>query len=270
MPTVQLVGMGPLPSGLNLGKVVRVANKVQHHFCFVMGDPINNLGEPDADGGYRVANLAGLLEKRRQAARAEVAIGVVDSQVLIELFSGVDKESKNVVISTDAMADILARTKNSLAAYVLMEVAAQLLTIEYRQQTNMSAEPEDCAIPWHNEMKSCLFDYCNERSQIGKKLIAPTLCAACDAALESANIRKSVKEACLKIVKEAVRPRFVNILREVLGDPIGRFLFGGLFLVLVQEALSFFGLNPKWTIPVLVVILLIIILRKQRSRAGLL
>jgi hypothetical protein len=97
MPKVEIVQMGPLPNDLNLSGVARAANKVQQHFQCVVGDPINHLGEPDEEGEYKVAELATLLETRRQQNAAEIEVGVIDAPLYEELFSGVDSESNNIV-----------------------------------------------------------------------------------------------------------------------------------------------------------------------------
>src|ERR1700737_3495374 len=130
MQMVEIVQMGPLASGLNLKEVTRVANKSQKHFQFVLGNPINTLGEPDIEGEYKVADLAKLLDARRTQSCADIAIGVTDSPLYWELFSGIDSASNNVVISTSPTDPLLAKVNKSKAAYVVVEIAAQLLAIE--------------------------------------------------------------------------------------------------------------------------------------------
>lgn len=271
MPKAEILRLGLLPSSLNLGQVARTVNRVQNYFECILADPINHLGQPGANGEYKVTDLARLLEDRRGRDRVEVAIGVTDAPLYWELFSAVDRESKNIVISTAPVEILLSRINQSFAAYVLTELAAQLLTIEYRRQTGLSVEPEDRALPWHAETKSCLFDYCDNPPDTLKKLIAPKLCPICTAVLESANVRESVTAACLSLVKEAVRPRFLTVLRGVLGDPIGRFIFGGLCSLLFVEFLSPLGFN-RLQVGLLISAVLMVVVWKhlRRSRKNVL
>src|SRR5229473_916222 len=122
MPKVVIVQMGALATGLNLEEVTRVANKGQRHFEYFLGDRINRLGEPDTEGEYKVDDLTNLLEARRIQECADIAVGIVDSKLYWGLFSGVDRASNNVVISTAEPADsVLRRENKSKAAYVLVE-----------------------------------------------------------------------------------------------------------------------------------------------------
>ena len=267
MPKVEIVQMGPLPHDLNLKAVAKTANRVQHHFQCVVGDPINNLGEPNAAGEYKLANLAVLLEGRRHQSGSEFEIGVTDSPLCEELFSGVDSESKNVVISLAPMEDLLPKINKSKADYVLLETAAQLLTIDFRRQTNLVVDPEVCDLPWHKETRSCVFDYCDCPPHTLKKLMAPKLCSQCQSLLESANIRESVITACINLVKKAVYAKVINVLRGFLSDPIGRALFGGVFLFVIVEILSKVGLSRlKIGLLILIVFAAVIIKNLLRSR----
>lgn len=267
--------MGPLTSDLNLREVTKVANKSQKHFHFLLGNPLNSLGEPDTEGEYKVADLAKLVEARRTQSCADIAVGVTDSPLYWELFSGIDSASNNVVISTSRTDPLLAKVNKSKAAYVLVEIAAQLLAIEYRRLVDLSAEPEDCAPPWHGETKLCLFDYCGDPPQTVKKLITPKLCLQCLALLESANIQESIKKACLNLAKRGVRARFLHQLLTVLGNPILGFFFGGAFSVLVLEGLRKLGVDLFWAsllfvILPLALIIILIMVRRWKSRNDLL
>jgi hypothetical protein len=275
MHTVEIIQMGPLTSDLNLREVTKVANKSQKHFHFLLGNPLNSLGEPDTEGEYKVADLAKLVEARRTQSCADIAVGVTDSPLYWELFSGIDSASNNVVISTSGTDPLLAKVNKSKAAYVLVEIAAQLLAIEYRRLVALSAEPEDCAPPWHGETKLCLFDYCGDPPQTVKKLITPKLCLQCLALLESANIQESIKKACLNLAKRGVRARFLHQLLTVLGNPILGFFFGGAFSVLVLEGLRKLGVDLFWAsllfviLPLALIIILIMVSR-WKSRNDLL
>src|SRR5882762_5720488 len=133
MPRVEIVQMGSPIHSLNLQAVSRTANRVQSHFNFVVGDPINTIGEPYTDDGeYKVADLAGLLERRSQN-EVESEVGITDAPLCEEFFSGVDSASKHIVISLAPIENLLPRINKSKADYVLLEIAAQLLTVEYRR-----------------------------------------------------------------------------------------------------------------------------------------
>jgi hypothetical protein len=265
MPKVEIVRLGTLSDDLNLKAVEKTANRVQHHFQFVIGDPINHLGQPNEDGEYSVADLAVLLDTRRLRNCAEFEIGVTDSPLCEELFSGVDSASNNIVISVANTDTLLAKINKSMAAYVVVEMAAQLLALDYRRQTGLSVEPETCAPPWHEETRSCIFDYCGNRPHTVKKLMSPKLCSECEARLESANIRESVIQACRNMVKKAVYAKVRNVLRSILGDPIGRAAFGGLFVFLAIEILPQFGINNLMIGLLLLALLLAIILKHLRK-----
>ena len=266
MPKVVIVQMGPLATGLNLKAVTKVANKGQKHFEFVLGDP-TNLGEP-TEGEYKVADLATLLEARRTQECVDIVVGVTDQPLYWELFSGIDGASNNIVITTaKPAASLLSRVNKSTSAYVLVEIAAQLLAIEYRRLVDLSAEPEESALPWHLEPKTCLFDYCDDERQTIQKLITPKLCPQCLALLDSANVRESVKKACLSLAKRGVRPRFIQELRSVLGDPVGRFIFGGVFSLLVVAGLAKLGVDAfRVSLFLLVLLFLVIVFIIIRNR----
>jgi hypothetical protein len=176
-----------------------------------------------------------------------------------------------IVISITPVEDLLPRINKSKADYVLLEIAAQLLTIDYRRQTNLSAEPEVCELPWHKETRSCVFDYCDNPPHTLKKLMAPKLCSECLALFESANIRESVITASINIVKKAVYAKLINVLRGILSDPLGRALFSGLFTLLIVETFGYFGLSHLSVAWLLLALLLAVILKHlRRSRSDLL
>lgn len=268
MPKIELIAMGPLPTTVELKRVMSRANRVQSHYQFVLGDPLKHLGVPDNDGRYTVTELAALLEQRRVLSNAEATVGVVDCPLVDELFSAVDKAARTVVVSTDDLDAILTRTNSSRNQFVLVEIAAQLLTIDYRRQTGITPEPNVCAPPWHKEGRACLFDYCDNRPQTGRKLIAPQLCEQCRSTLATSNIRESVIAACIHIVRDAVRANTVVVVRRILGDPIGRFIFGGLFLLAFEQLFAAMGLARVYVVGVLTLGLLSVVFRQlRRARA---
>jgi hypothetical protein len=252
MKKIELIPMGPPIRDLNFSNIARIANKSQDHYQFVIGDGILNLGSPNESGEYKVSDLAKLLEARRSEAKVDVAIGVIDSPLYWELFSSLDKGNNNIVISIDDIHETLERTKKSYAAYVLVEIAAQLLTIEYRRLTGKSLEPEECGEPWHKETKSCLFDYSDYRPHSGKKLIDPHLCDSCRALLSGANLRQTVTTSCLSIVRVAVRTSFLTLLKDSASNPVVQILFSGWMVTVLSQVFSTIGL-ATWQVILIII-----------------
>ena len=122
-------------------------------------------------------------------------------------------------MSLTNIADTLQRTRRTPADYVLVEIAAQLLAIEYRRLVELKPDPEDCALPWRRETRACVFDYCDNRADTGKKLMEPKLCDHCRAVLGDAHVRQSVIDASVGMVRSAVAPRMIAILWELSGNP---------------------------------------------------
>ena len=195
--------MGVLIRGLDLSAVVRAGNAVQSSFLFTLGQKMDSVGEPRVvgdprvDGTYDFATLAVRLLSSRASPDIDVLVGVVDVEIFDELFSAIDENSKCIIVSIDNIEDILRRTNASYTGYILVEIAAQLLTIALRRTMKDVVKPEDCGPPWHQETKACLFDYSEKRDHTGKKLIEMSVCDACEAAFSAANIPASVKDACM-------------------------------------------------------------------------
>jgi len=240
MVEVEIIHMGAPFRGLNLAEVVRIGNRAQKHFRFSLGDGIPNLGDPDDEGKYNVDELVPLLKARRVLSTSEVFVGIIDSPLQDELFSAVDSTNNHIVVSIDDIAGILTQSNQSYLSYVLVEIAAQLLTIEYRRTVGRSAPPTECEKPWHKPIRSCLFDYCDDRSQSRKKLIWGKLCDHCKASLSEANVRQTVIDACLDLVNKAVRTKLYAVLQAAVSNPFAQIVFSGsvislLILGLVQS-----------------------------------
>ena len=137
---VNVLAMGPLPRRALLDTVVERGNGVQQHYAFAISEPLTSLGPPNDKGEYRFKSLAEKLLQRKRGSgsdsTADILVGVVDSPLYDELFSGIDESLRVVIVSTANMLDTLERTQRSHADYVLVEIAAQLLAIEYRSNKN--------------------------------------------------------------------------------------------------------------------------------------
>ena len=229
MVNVQIIKMGPLAQEFNIGRIKKRGNQAQNYYSFGVGDEITALGVPE-DGRYTADSLLKLLGQNRGSTDIDVLIGVVDCQIYDDLFSAVDKDNKCIIISTQAnnIRGIVEKFKTTIEAYVLVQIGAQLLTIEYRRAINTTADPEDCEPPWHEETRSCVFDYSDDFEHTAKKLIALSLCESCKALLTEGNIRFSVKSACIDIVNLGVKTKLPALITEVLEKRVMGYLFSGL------------------------------------------
>lgn len=271
MDVVEVLALGPLSQRSILDAVKRRANVVQRHYRFRRGDPIQNLGMPDGEGRYPLTDLAALLEQRHQTAGYDkqetrvIMVGIVDLALRGELFSGVNVQQTAIVVSLNDTADMLQRTRRQPADYALLEIAAQLLAIEYRTEKKIkNADPDECVVPWHAETQACMFDYCDNRSDTDKKLIKPRLCSTCEHLFDHANVRSSVKTACLMIATSAVRPSMGTLLLE---PGLVRPLLAGSIFSILSWTLGGFGWLPA-AAAVVVVLGLIIRRRMPAYRTG--
>ena len=198
MTTVRLVELGPMRDGLDLARVAKRANRAQSLYHFLVGEPLSVPTEPDAgDGQYTFQELAGRLTVRGVGS-AQLLVGVTDHSIYDELFSAVDEDLSCILISTADIGDVIDADRTTAAGYVLFEIAAELLTIEYRRLTNQKSDPTTCELPWHIVRKSCIFDYDSERKHTGEKMLKPDLCAACRSRLRDAGVAPSVEAATLR------------------------------------------------------------------------
>ena len=245
---VEIVPLGPISHEQIIDTAVRRANRGQRNYRLAVGEPVVSLGGPDGRGRYRFAHLAERMIAARQSSNTDILVGVIDQPLCDELFSGTDRESLAIVVSLDSITDLLQSTGKSPADYLLVEIGAQLLTIEYRRATGLQVDAEHCALPWHRETRSCIFDYCDDRPQSSKKMMEPQLCSACRAALEKANVRHSRVAAAVRIVQRGVDPRAVRLLRDASSRPLIQFLFGGFLFATAQGVAQQLGAS-WWAIP---------------------
>ena len=134
MTTVRVVRVGPLVAACEVAWLVRAASRSQQFYHFEVGDPVQSLGAPDEDGAYRIDDLIDILVKSRAEADGAILVGIVDAEMGDECFSAVNRENDCILVSIDGVQPILEKTRTTLQGYVLVEVAAQLLTIAYRQR----------------------------------------------------------------------------------------------------------------------------------------
>lgn len=261
MSQVRIVQIGPLHEQLNLKEVVNRANRSQGHYIFHLADPLEYLEEATKDGDqYEFDYLANLLKSKRGNGTAQVLIGVTDHTIFDQMFSAVDSEHTCILISTADIEEDKVIQKTSPAGYVLFEIGAQLLTIEYRNLKKIKREPECCEEPWHKERRTCVFDWDEERKHTGKKIASPKLCKMCQALLYKADVAPTLIYATTRLVRAGLTP-FRTFLGNQARDPIITLILGALLGSV--SGLSISGLK---VIPIFLSLALVVLLLYQGWR----
>ena len=249
MRTVLIVPLGQLPEGLDLARVVKRANKAQKHYSFSLGEELEVATDPDADEEqYTFHTLAVRLGARRDSA-TQLLVGVTDYGVYDELFSAVDNDLSCIIVSTADIQKLIDADRTTTAGYVLFEIAAELLTIEYRRLTKKSFDPTECGAPWHMVRKSCIFDYDEERKHTGKKMLKPNLCRRCKSQLGDVGVASSIESAALRIASTGLTP-FVAFVRRAMRHRlftlVAGFVAGKIGLIYGLVVLAVYGLAVFW------------------------
>ena len=133
-------------------------------------------------------------------------VGVTDHPVYDELFSAVARDLSCIIVSTADIGNVIDADRTTAAGYVLFEIAAELLTIEYRCLTTERFDPAECKAPWHIARRSCIFDYDDERQHTGGKMLRPQLCEECKLRLRNAGVALSIERAVLRIARAGLAP----------------------------------------------------------------
>ena len=247
MPEIKLIQMGPCGEGVNLTKIKKYGNKAQPHYSFSVGDSLSELGPPNEHGKYTVRQLLDLLLKVRNEENVDILVGVIDIPLVDDIFSSTDHSNGAIVVSTQSgnIRATISGINSTIGAYVLMEIAAQILAIEFRRAAEIHAEPENCEKPWHTETKSCVFDYSDNLPDTEKKLLNPRLCDSCRALLSENNIRASIQQACLRIVKLTRKAVVNTLIRDSFNNRWFMLLFGGSVVRLIDNEWRD-AVLPKW------------------------
>ena len=256
MTTVRVVRMGPLVAACDVAWLVRAANRSQRFYHFEVGDPVESLGSPGEEGAYRIDDLIDILVKSRAEADGAILVGIVDVTMGDEYFSAVNRDNDCALVSIDGVQSILEKTRTTLQGYVLVEVAAQLLTIAYRQSADISADPDECGLPWHGDTRQCIFDYCEKREHSGKKLMAPDLCVACRAKLEEANVPRRVLVAATGLFNRGVRRSLLEMLVYTTHNRFVMILLGAIIVSSVRPSLAAAGVSAQWLLGIGVILFL--------------
>lgn len=240
MTSVQIIQVGQGDPGVNLDLVKRMAQRVQRHYHFSIGDRITNLGEPMENGLYQSARLLDVLIDNRQIDGDSICVGITHCQLHDEIMSAVDLNNRAVLITTDPTTTepFLSRVQANITGYVLFEMAAQLLTIDYRHRTQLNIDPEDCGSPWHKQTKGCVFDYSDVLKDTRIKLIKPTICSECLSHIEEANVSESVLSACKKIINRACHLTISVILQSLAVNPVVSLFVGGILVATLTDWLN--------------------------------
>ena len=246
MTTVRVIRMGPLVAACDVAWLVRAANSSQKVYRFEVGDPLQSLGDPDEDGAYPIDNLIDILVKSRAGASGAILVGIVDVTMGDEYFSAVNRENDCILVSISGVQPILEKTRTTLQGYVLVEVAAQLLTIAYRQRADISTDPDECELPWHGDTRQCLFDYCEKREHSGKKLMAPNLCVRCRAKLDEVNVPQRVLVGATGLFNTGVKRSLLGVLDDITHNRLVMFLLGAIVASSVRPALAAAGVSAQW------------------------
>ena len=102
----------------------------------------------------------------------------------------------------------------------------------------LNVDPQDCGLPWHEETRSCVFDYSDVLEDTSKKLVKPKLCSTCRGNLDEANVRNSVKKACLDLIKRALHVSPLQALQSLFNNPIAAALLGGMIVTVSTNWLN--------------------------------
>lgn len=215
--------------------------------------------EPTSRGGnfspqYDPAVLFGLLDAHLHRHLVDFVVGVIDSEIYDEIFSTINPSNSAILVSlrTPTLPEILRKSGRAAVNYVGLEIAAQLLCIQYRRATGLISEPSVCAPPWHVQRLNCLFDWYGISPTNVTKLQSPKLSGLARKYFEDARVPAEYVEAGVQMARLMSRYDIQAIMRMLLPDPFLGVAFGALFGWLASTASSGgFWLNAGFIIAVL-------------------
>ena len=230
MKRVQLIHVGQAGLKVNLKKIMKLANKAQCQYVFFIGDQLKTLGHPEEDSGiYLPKTLLDLLISKRSDGGGAITVGITYVSLHEEIMSTVDQNNQAVLVTThpDMTEPFLSKVETNLTQWVLFEIAAQLLTIEYRRQTGLEVDPQDCGLPWHKELNSCIFDYSDVLTDTSMKLVSPQICSTCQNNLDVADVGESTVTTCRKIINRALKIPPKVAIKLIIDNPLFNLFAGG-------------------------------------------
>ena len=264
---VFLVALGPLNNKVDLEHLASLLNKHQLFYRFDVLSSLQNLPYPAIPRpgnnlpAFHPDQLFEYMEEKRRSAGGDVLLaGVIDSEVHDDLYSTSDRFNRACIVSlrTDNLAEVIAESGKTYEQYVALELAAQLLSIQFRRAAGISADPCACVSPWHEERLNCLFDYYGLTSGNVTKLIEARLSSHVVAEMEAHDVAQDRIEATMSIVNRVTGRHFRETIEFVLKDRATVLVIGGLTGMLASQAVELPGDS---TLAVVIVVLLGIAIR---------
>lgn len=237
---VSIIPLGPAESRVDLQKVIRQLNQAQSIYAFELGDALNNLPPPSRtrpDGRnfspqYDPDQLFKYIADHRDVAASNVSatFGIVDSEVFDDLYSTVSRDNSLGLVSlrVTSLPEILRLSHRTKEQYVELEIGAQLLAMQYRRRAGISADPTECAPPWHIERRDCLFDYFGLSPLNIQKIMAPRISQQVKADFIDRELPGRYVSASMAIVKRASTTRWTQVLLRLPDDGLVMLCAGGI------------------------------------------
>lgn len=231
MIRVKILPIGPVAARLDLETLLKRMNAAQVVYVFSLGDalldpPAPTIPRSDGTNGspeYDADRLFEYMAVGRKLSDDQTAItcGVVDSEIFDDLWSVSDRTNTMILVTTrvSSLPGVLRVSRRPLEQYVELEIAIQLLTIDYRGRVGLSVPPNRCGLPWHVERLGCLFDYYGLSEQNVQKLVAPRLSDRVSRDLVAAGVEASSTNATLALARDAAKVTDRELTLQALSDP---------------------------------------------------
>lgn len=209
---MRVIPLGPFER-LDFAGLIWDLNHIQGVYDFQLDDPLHNLPAPteraanwrNVSPQYAPVTLFSYMNSHRPSPE-HIRVGTIDAEVYHDLYSAVDAESSMLIVSgrVSGLPQVLAASRKTLQQFVALdEIGAQLLCIQYRRRVGLSADPGECAKPWHIERRNCLFDYYGLAEQNVTKLASPRISDVVAADFTEAEVPERYISASMTIVRGA-------------------------------------------------------------------
>jgi hypothetical protein len=223
-------------TNLNIPKLCSFLNSSQHHYIFVPGTKITNLGNPDLAGyGYSVAALYRLA----QPHLPDDSVGVLFTSVPIEDNFFTKTMNQRIVISTFHQADeLMEKSGRTIEEYAALTISQELLSFEFQRVTGKK---------WydlfHQDPRECLFDFAGIKTQKIGKLVNCSICEVCLGTLQRENINVDALQSIRKILNRIVKPSIRKAILTSVLRPGLSFIYGGIVFGSVVNLFSSLALS---------------------------
>lgn len=231
--------LGDVSHHVNVDRLASRLEDVNTIYKFRVLDPILVLPEPTlqpAQGRnyspqFDAAVLFALLKKHSQRTLVDIVVGIIDSEIYDELFSTNNSENDAVLVSlrSPTLPEILERSGRTPLNYVGLEIAAQLLCIQYRRKIGQPSDPGKCSPPWHIQRLNCLFDWYGISPTNVTKLQRPQLSLLARQYFEDAQVSPAVVDNGLRMAKAITRRDHHTIFSLLARDPLLGVILGAIF-----------------------------------------